>query len=520
MQDSNIFSSSDEEDSSIPHEPNINIFPTQIPSTCGLANNSTSCPVFNPNEEPFGINPDIIETLNNGSPYDFFCLFVDDEVLNLLVIETNRYGNSLYASAQRPKSRLKEWVETDIVEMRTFLGIIMWMGLTPHPSIASYWSKNDIYKSYISNYMKRNRFELLLRSFHCCNNNECPRGDRIFKIRGLVDMLENKFKNCNIPGENLCVDESIIPFVGRLSFRQYIQNKRHRYGIKVFKLCTNDGYTVGFKIYAGQESVPGMGLSTKIVMELSEDYLDMGRTIFTDNWYTSISLANELLSRSTNSVGTLRSNRKFNPKNVIDAKLKKGEIISNKNENNILVLKWKDKRDVLMLSTKHNDNVIETTNKYGKKIVKPKVVFDYNKAKAFVDISDLRGSYHSPLRRSLKWYRKVAFDILLNTSLLNALTLFTTVTGNKMGVTAFRESILKSLIQKSEISQISQGENHKLVTCKRGRCYECYNEMVKQGGRQHAQKVTQKVQTMCISCSKPLCLDCFFTTHSSKRIKF
>jgi len=105
-------------------------------------------------------------------------------------------------------------------------------------------------------------------------------------------MLVNKFENCNIPGENVCVDESIIPFVGSLSFRQYIQNKRHRYEIKVSKLRTNDRYTVGFKIYAGQESVPGMGLSTKIVMELSEDYLDMERTIFTDNWYTSISLAN------------------------------------------------------------------------------------------------------------------------------------------------------------------------------------------------------------------------------------
>lgn len=79
--------------------------------------------------------------------------------------------------------------------------------------------------------MKRNRFELLQRSFHCCNNNECPRGDRIFKIRGLVDMLVYKFKNCNVPGENVCVDESIIPFVGRWSFRQFNQNKRHRYGI-------------------------------------------------------------------------------------------------------------------------------------------------------------------------------------------------------------------------------------------------------------------------------------------------
>lgn len=110
-------------------------------------------------------------------------------------------------------------------------------------------------------------------------------------IRGSIDMLVYKFKNCNVPGENLYVDISIIPFVGRLSFHQYNQNKRHRYGIKIFKLCMNDGYTVDFKIYAGQESVSGMGLSTKMVMELSEEYLDMGR-IFTDNWYTSISLAN------------------------------------------------------------------------------------------------------------------------------------------------------------------------------------------------------------------------------------
>lgn len=169
----------------------------------------------------------------------------------------------------------------------------------------------------------------------------------------------------------MCIDESVIPFVGRLSFHQYIKNKRHRYGIKIFKLCINDGYTIGFKIYAGQEAIPGVAISTKIVMELAADYLDEGRTMFTDNWYTSVSLANELLGRSTNLVGTLRSNRKFNPKNVINAKLKKGEIKSSQNDNNIVVMKWKDKRDVLMLSTKHKDNLVETINKRGQKLFKP-----------------------------------------------------------------------------------------------------------------------------------------------------
>jgi len=46
------------------------------------------------NPEFFGINPDILETLYDGKPYDFYLLFIDDEVLNLLLIETNRYARN------------------------------------------------------------------------------------------------------------------------------------------------------------------------------------------------------------------------------------------------------------------------------------------------------------------------------------------------------------------------------------------------------------------------------------------
>lgn len=47
----------------------------------------------------------------------------------------------------------------------------------------------------------------------------------------------------------------IFQTIKHLSFCQYIENKKHRYGIKIFKLCINDGYTVGFKICTGQESI-------------------------------------------------------------------------------------------------------------------------------------------------------------------------------------------------------------------------------------------------------------------------
>ncbi|CAI6357273.1 unnamed protein product [Macrosiphum euphorbiae] len=144
----------------------------------GPINNHTSSPVFNP--EFFGINPDILETLYDGTPYDFYCLFIDDEVLNLLLIETNRYARNLLLTPRAPKSRLSKWVDVDIPEIKTFLGIVMWMGLNPLPSLARYWCKNEMYQSHIPKYMTRNRFELLLRTFHCSNNQTCPRGDRLY----------------------------------------------------------------------------------------------------------------------------------------------------------------------------------------------------------------------------------------------------------------------------------------------------------------------------------------------------
>lgn len=285
--------------------------------------------------------------------------------------------------------------------------------------------------------MKRKRFELLLRTFHCSNNALCPPGDRLFKVNKLLDLLLSKFKMTRAPKQSMCIDESMIPFTGRLSFKQYIQNKTHKYGIKLFKLCIDNFYTVGIKIYAGQEAIAGQRVSTKVVMDMAEDYLDLGRTMYTDNWYSSYDLASELLNRSTNLVGTLRSNRKNNPKEVVNKKLKKGEVIAKQCNKGITVLKWKDKREVLMISTKHSDAQSTIINKRGKEVIKPQVIINYNKGKGLVDVTDLRNSYHNPLRKTLKWYKNVVFELLLNTSVLNALSLYEEIRQEKLCLEKF-----------------------------------------------------------------------------------
>ncbi|KAK9679066.1 Transposase IS4 [Popillia japonica] len=118
-------------------------------------------------------------------------------------------------------------------------------------------------------------------------------------------------------------------------------------------------------------------------MNLMEDLLDHGRTLCTDNYYTSVALADELLDHKTHLIGTLRSNRKINPKIVIDKKLKTGETVAEESNTGVIVQKWKDKRDVLMLSTKQTDEMCPTKRR-GKETLKPKNVVEYNKYKSLI----------------------------------------------------------------------------------------------------------------------------------------
>lgn len=101
-----------------------------------------------------------------------------------------------------------------------------------------------------------------------------------------------------------------------------------RYGKKFCKLCIKDAHTIGFRVYAGKEATPGQKISTKIVNEITHQYLNFGRTVYNDNWYTSVNLAHKLLDCNTHLVGTLRNNRKQNPKDITFKKFKKGDFIT------------------------------------------------------------------------------------------------------------------------------------------------------------------------------------------------
>lgn len=105
---------------------------------------------------------------------------------------------------------------------------------------------------------------------------------RLHKIQYMVDHARNKFKQAIIPHQKLCIDESIVPFKGRLLLKQYLPKKRNRFGIKLFVLFdVQTGFIVYFIVNSGKETnieqIPSLGISGSVVITLLKDYFHCNR---------------------------------------------------------------------------------------------------------------------------------------------------------------------------------------------------------------------------------------------------
>lgn len=56
-------------------------------------------------------------------------------------------------------------------------------------------------------------------------------------------------------------------------------------------------------------------------------YLSKGNHLYMDNYYNSANLSNLILKYKTHTTGTLRNNRRGNPKYVVQKKLERGDHI-------------------------------------------------------------------------------------------------------------------------------------------------------------------------------------------------
>ena len=494
-------------------------------------------------EEDYGFVEEVVSASedNTINPIDCYRHFITDEIIDLMVRETNRYAEQYLQTHEiSRRSKFRQWKSTNNQEMWKFFGIIIEMGLVQMPKLKYYWSSSELYRlDIIRNSMSRERFELLLKFWHFTNNNNKNSDpDRLFKVRPLLDLLKERFTSVYMPDSVVSIDESMVPWRGRLSFKQYIPGKAHKYGVKIYKLAAVNGYTWSYMVYTGQQDpMAGLGHVESVVINLLDGLSGCYRTVVADNFFTSISLAERLLEKETYLIGTMRSNRAGSGHDVVQKKLKRGEVYGQQNEIGIKLIKWKDKRDVLMISTKPSDSAIVVNtgkiNKLNERIVKPQVVLDYNEGRQGTDLSDQLSTYHTCLRRSAKWYRKVAFELIFGTAVVNSYLIYKeNYASSNIQILQFRESLVRSLLLGMPIEKLKPGPrqqltshskrklaDHRLEEKKgsdrdvRRRCVACYEKNREQQSREACHSTTKKVKTFCPDCNNFFCLGCFNEKH-------
>ena len=259
-------------------------------------NRNNTMPNINNFTGESGIKVDIPET-----PLGFLQLFVTRELLGYFTKHTNLYANK--RREQNP-NMYKRWYKASIIDIAKYLGITILFGISKLPRISMYWGKEEEYhNSAVSNCMRYNRFRSLNCFFHSHGNaSDTDNQDRLFKIRPVIDYLIRLFKSTYTPTQNLTIDEGMLAFKGRLSFKCYLPNKPIKYGIKLYILAESDtGYESNFKIYSGAGNT-----TSEMVYDLMKDYRNKNYHLYMDNFYNSVNLSEKLLKDNIYTCGTLR----------------------------------------------------------------------------------------------------------------------------------------------------------------------------------------------------------------------
>ncbi|XP_036347237.1 piggyBac transposable element-derived protein 4-like [Rhagoletis pomonella] len=164
--------------------------------------------------------------------------------MNMIVEETLRA-----ALADNIVNQFKVTVE----DMHNYIGILMYMSLYRYPNLKSYWGKNSF--APVKNCMTRSKFESIKKYFSLRDESkrikkgECGY-DPLYRSRTLGDLLNQRFDS--VPKQaRLCVDEQMCSTKMKHHLRQYMPNKPHKWGLKLFVLCDSFGYAYRFEIYSG-----------------------------------------------------------------------------------------------------------------------------------------------------------------------------------------------------------------------------------------------------------------------------
>ena len=351
------------------------------------------------------------------TPFGAFSCFITSDILEIIVKCTNEEGQRIFGD---------NWKHTNEDELKTYLGLLIIAGvyrgrLEP---VVHLWNQNSG-RPIFNKAMSRNRFQQLTRTLRFdtkATRDERRQRDKLAPIREIHDKFASRCRAVYRPGDQVCVDEQLVAFRGRCPFKVYIPSKPGKYGIKVWACCDVDtAYCCNLEVYTGKQGRgPEVGQPTRVVLQMTEHLSNSGRGCTADNFFTSLTLADTLLSRQMTFCGTVRKNKRFIPP-VLKEKGREvysSQFVFSGNQTLVSYIPKKEK-NVILLSTQHHEVNVHD-NRDDKK---PEIILHYNKTKPPVDTLDQLVRTYTTQRKSRRW-PMILFQNFLDIACYNAFVIF------------------------------------------------------------------------------------------------
>jgi Transposase IS4 len=441
-------------------------------------------------------------------PIDLFFFFMPKTLWKQIATETNRYERQTrVARVEQARTQLrqkysreeaaKRFAETHRKlesfegvrphELLTLLALLIARSLCPMKmGIECHWSSTQngaVPSGTWSRFMSRQRFRDISRFLHF-SDNEHPRAkiDRAWKVRPVVETLQQTFRRGLTIGRWVAFDEMVIPSrSSRNSVRVYLKNKPHKYGTKLFAVCCGEtSYCARIDVYCGARqdtrfidtlSGPAAVIrNLKALWPRNSPDPPQKRVVITDREYTCVALAVRLAAMGFCSIGTVTPSRlgfptalkypfKTVPKRLAN---QRGlcRILRCTKFPGLHACSWIDNKPVYFVahgvSTRKTAVYRKEKNGSVVEVSCPEFIADYNKYMNGVDSHDQLRLQRYSVQRSLRVtkYYKTLFFGLFDMALVNAYivhTKYCRVTQQKaMSQAQFRTVLHEQLLQITE----------------------------------------------------------------------
>uniref|UniRef100_A0ABM5FWL6 PiggyBac transposable element-derived protein 5 n=1 Tax=Pogona vitticeps TaxID=103695 RepID=A0ABM5FWL6_9SAUR len=251
-----------------------------------------------------------------ASAMDFFQLFVPDNILKNMVVQTNMYAKKY----QERFGSDDTWVDVTLTEIKAFLAYMISTSTHHCESVLSIWSSGFYSNKSIALIMSQSRFEKILKYFHIVAFRSSQTTHGLYKIQPFLDSLQHSFDSTFKPSQTQVLHEPLIDedpvFIATCTERELRKRKKRKFSLWV-RQCSSTGFICQIYVHlkggSGTEGLDALKNKTQlhsmVARSLCQNATGKNYIIFTGPSITSLNLFEEFEKQEIYCCGLLSTRK-------------------------------------------------------------------------------------------------------------------------------------------------------------------------------------------------------------------